>query len=421
MLGQQTSEVETMKYVNFFLVLIVVVSVTGCATVPTITIPPLVSAAYRGDINAVNALLDSGADVNEQTSGETALLAAAGRGHTEIVKLLINRGADINAMAQKGWSPLGDAARYDWADIVEILIAQGADIDKAIMGLKQRAVAVADHPVAVSGYMRGIHLITNKAGWIYYSNGQYQKAISAFRLDVGLSPYINSNLIGISRSYYALKQYGEAINSLSQVKDSATARLLEAMAHAKQGNFKKAVDIYSAIPEEDLSANNIPLWSDRTALLEELKPFTSSKRENAAKLKAQGKYREALVEFGDVLRGADDAESREVYKTMAEILRAEPQLARVPEEARKYTLRGEMMAEEGKIKEAAEQFRLALNIAPYIAKFHFKTAIIYGELQRYSQAARYMKTYLLLAPEAPNARAAQDQIYKWEFMIEQGG
>ena len=31
-----------------------------------------------------------------------------------------------------------------------------------------------------------------------------------------------------------------------------------------------------------------------------------------------------------------------------------------------------------------------------------------------------MKTYLNLALEAPNAKAAKDQIYKWEFAMEKG-
>jgi len=30
----------------------------------------------------------------------------------------------------------------------------------------------------------------------------------------------------------------------------------------------------------------------------------------------------------------------------------------------------------------------------------------------------YMKHYLLLAPDAPDSRAAQDKIYEWEAMME---
>lgn len=53
-------------------------------------------AVRKGDLAAVTALLDKGADVNARFRyGATALFKAAERGHTEIVKLLLARGADV--------------------------------------------------------------------------------------------------------------------------------------------------------------------------------------------------------------------------------------------------------------------------------------------------------------------------------------
>ncbi|HEX3230645.1 MAG TPA: ankyrin repeat domain-containing protein, partial [Pyrinomonadaceae bacterium] len=53
-------------------------------------------AVRQGDLAAVTALLDKGADVNAKFRyGATALFKAAERGHTEIVKLLLARGADV--------------------------------------------------------------------------------------------------------------------------------------------------------------------------------------------------------------------------------------------------------------------------------------------------------------------------------------
>lgn len=54
-------------------------------------------AARKGDVPAVTALLDKGADVNAKFRyGATALFKAAERGHTEVVKLLLARGADVS-------------------------------------------------------------------------------------------------------------------------------------------------------------------------------------------------------------------------------------------------------------------------------------------------------------------------------------
>jgi ankyrin repeat protein len=52
-------------------------------------------AVRKGDLPAVTALLDKGADVNAKFRyGSTALFKAAERGHTDVVKLLLARGAD---------------------------------------------------------------------------------------------------------------------------------------------------------------------------------------------------------------------------------------------------------------------------------------------------------------------------------------
>lgn len=44
-------------------------------------------------------------------------------------------------------------------------------------------------------------------------------------------------------------------------------------------------------------------------------------------------------------------------------------------------------------------------------------ALVLAEVERYAEAIREMKKYLMLAPDAPNARAAQDRIYAWEGKV----
>lgn len=56
----------------------------------------LFEAVRRGDVAAVTAALDKGADVNAKFRyGATALFKAAERGHTEVAKVLIDRGVDV--------------------------------------------------------------------------------------------------------------------------------------------------------------------------------------------------------------------------------------------------------------------------------------------------------------------------------------
>ena len=63
----------------------------------------IIAAAKNGDIEAVKQYLADGADVNEKAGdGTTPLHNAAGYGHNEIVELLIAKGADMNPIILSG-------------------------------------------------------------------------------------------------------------------------------------------------------------------------------------------------------------------------------------------------------------------------------------------------------------------------------
>jgi tetratricopeptide (TPR) repeat protein len=85
-----------------------------------------------------------------------------------------------------------------------------------------------------------------------------------------------------------------------------------------------------------------------------------------------------------------------------------------PEEARKYYVQAEDAVREMKFDDAADLYGETLNIAPWWPEGHFNRALILGEVGDFNNAVIEMKRYLLLVPEAPNARAVQDKIYIWE-------
>jgi ankyrin repeat protein len=87
----------------------------------------LMYAAAFGSPEAVQLLLDSGADVNAKNSLDaTALIWAAA--DSQKLRLLLDRGADVNARTKLGRTPLMVAAACDGcADIVRLLLAKGAD------------------------------------------------------------------------------------------------------------------------------------------------------------------------------------------------------------------------------------------------------------------------------------------------------
>lgn len=72
---------------------------------------PLLFAVYDGHVEAVQALLESGASVNETTeTGMSALVLAIINAHWELAGMLLDKGADPNAAGQ-GWNALHQLAR----------------------------------------------------------------------------------------------------------------------------------------------------------------------------------------------------------------------------------------------------------------------------------------------------------------------
>jgi hypothetical protein len=102
----------------------------------------LMLAAAHSNLNAVNLLLESGADANAShvtdlpvkhglvaISKYTALMAAAPRSSPEVVGALLHAGADVNARDIRGMTPLMVAVASDVSDprVVRLLLEEKAD------------------------------------------------------------------------------------------------------------------------------------------------------------------------------------------------------------------------------------------------------------------------------------------------------
>jgi len=110
----------------------------------------LMAVARTGNVEAAKLLLDRGAtvDARERWGGQTALMWASARRHPEMIELLLAHGADVDARSlhrdyqrrvtaegrpknldSGGFTPLLYAARENCIACVDVLLANGADID----------------------------------------------------------------------------------------------------------------------------------------------------------------------------------------------------------------------------------------------------------------------------------------------------
>ena len=93
---------------------------------------PIHDAAKKGDVPAITAALEAGADVNESDGLATPLWYAVRRGHEDAAKLLIARGADVNLTTKSSGPPLLSAIERRNGILVKLLLASGANPNAAL-------------------------------------------------------------------------------------------------------------------------------------------------------------------------------------------------------------------------------------------------------------------------------------------------
>ncbi|XP_065055381.1 transient receptor potential cation channel subfamily A member 1-like isoform X4 [Rhopilema esculentum] len=90
------------------------------------------------DLNFVESLLQSGADINfSDQHGQTIMHEIARAWHPDVAKFAIQNNADVNKADLFGRTPLHLAAAVDYDEMVEFLVQRGADMNAITKGENQ--------------------------------------------------------------------------------------------------------------------------------------------------------------------------------------------------------------------------------------------------------------------------------------------
>lgn len=119
--------------------------------------PPILTCSRTGRLEAVEHLLDHGADVNATDSwkGQTALMWAAAENHAEMVRLLLDRGGDAQASSTSGgFTALVFAAREGASESAQILLDAGSDVQATTQdGSTSLHIATSNRHYTIAGLL----------------------------------------------------------------------------------------------------------------------------------------------------------------------------------------------------------------------------------------------------------------------------
>ena len=107
-----------------------------------------------------------------------------------------------------------------------------------------------------------------------------------------------------------------------------------------------------------------------------------------------------------------------LFEPMAEQYRSLKVKPKISEEQRKYIIQANGFNDQKIYNKAIELYLKAIDVdqTAYPAAYS-NLALLSAQTKRFNEAIYYMKKYLMLEPEASDARSAQDKIYLWEAQI----
>lgn len=87
-------------------------------------------AAYSGDLNHIQRLLDNGCGTHEADyDGRTALHLSSCEGHVQVVKFLLEKRASVACVDRFGGTPMEDAVRHGHVEVQALLRGSGARLE----------------------------------------------------------------------------------------------------------------------------------------------------------------------------------------------------------------------------------------------------------------------------------------------------
>lgn len=91
----------------------------------------------------------------------------------------------------------------------------------------------------------------------------------------------------------------------------------------------------------------------------------------------------------------------------------------ISEEQREYIVQANLYTQQRNYNKAIELYQKVCQINSFAYPAAYSNlALLFANISDYQSAIYYMKLYLMLEPDASDARASQDKIYEWKLMLQ---
>jgi tetratricopeptide (TPR) repeat protein len=285
--------------------------------------------------------------------------------------------------------------------------------------------AGGDLPKAVADYSRAIDLTPETVVWprlsrglFYYWSGRWQEAAADFGYFANLyriEPHYTIALTLQGRCYLKLGNQHAALENVRKLME------IQPRLAAPYGG-DAALDLYDVAQRRERAreALRLALAAEQSGNMVEA--FQQCRRAREYPLIINWLYPGDWANAGfEDYDGKGDADlAREMSAVLMRLYRKLPMKPGLPEEGRRFSVQAEAAVKDKHYDEAIALYGKLIDVAPWWTPAQFNIALLLGEQQRYTDAITWMKGYLSWAPNAPDARQAQDKIYEWERLVNPG-
>lgn len=241
--------------------------VNGCVDSERET--PLMRAAHYGDLDALQTLMQAGAEIEARSNwGQTPLIAAARGGAADVIEALIYAGANVEAVTNVGNTPLMFAAEGGHCDAIKVLLREGANLEARdrngrtpLMYAAQKGHVDAIKTLANSGVIFDAKDNDGRTALSVAAIGRYAAATELLQLGYamrGLSPG--------PAELEMMKKQGIPVLTPEQISVSlqrldAERRSMHAVRHQLSGSYPEKLRRYTTTP----NASNVQKQRDISA------------------------------------------------------------------------------------------------------------------------------------------------------------